>query len=112
MPSSRMLHRVAHVRSDISEERIATIIRVTRIDELGTTLAATRSVLRLLVTADGVSSSPILVTLTMEEMHSSETSLRTRATRLNIPEYCVLYYNFNSIIHIIFKILIEYIVYE
>jgi hypothetical protein len=36
-----MINRVALVRTDVSEERIASIIRVTRIDELGTTLAVT-----------------------------------------------------------------------
>jgi hypothetical protein len=36
-----MLHRVALVRTDISEEPSASFIRVTRIGELGTTLAAT-----------------------------------------------------------------------
>jgi hypothetical protein len=41
MSSSGMLRRVALVRADISEERIASVIRVTRIGELGTTLAAT-----------------------------------------------------------------------
>jgi hypothetical protein len=40
MASSGMLHRVALVRTDVSEERSA-CIRVTRIDELGTTLAVT-----------------------------------------------------------------------
>jgi hypothetical protein len=39
--SSRMLRRVALVRTDVSEELSASIIRVTRIDELGTTLAVT-----------------------------------------------------------------------
>jgi hypothetical protein len=39
--SSGMLHRVALVRTDVSEERIASFIRVTRIGELGTTLAVT-----------------------------------------------------------------------
>jgi hypothetical protein len=34
-----MLHRVTLVSTDVSEERIASIIRVTRIGELGTTLA-------------------------------------------------------------------------
>jgi hypothetical protein len=34
-----MLRRVALVRTDVSEERSASIIRVTRIGELGTTLA-------------------------------------------------------------------------
>jgi hypothetical protein len=36
-----MLRRVALVRSDVSEELIASFIRVTRIVDLGTTLAVT-----------------------------------------------------------------------
>jgi hypothetical protein len=36
-----MLHRVALVRTDVLEELSASIIRVTRIGELGTTLAVT-----------------------------------------------------------------------
>jgi hypothetical protein len=36
-----MLRRVALVGTDLSEERSATIIKVTRIGELGTTLAVT-----------------------------------------------------------------------
>jgi hypothetical protein len=38
MPSSGMLCRVALVRIEVSEECIASIIRVTRIGELGITL--------------------------------------------------------------------------
>jgi hypothetical protein len=34
MPSSGMLHGVALVRTDVSEERITFIIRVTKIGEL------------------------------------------------------------------------------
>jgi hypothetical protein len=41
MPSSGMLRRVALVRTDVSEERIASVIRVTKIGELGTSLAVT-----------------------------------------------------------------------
>jgi hypothetical protein len=39
MVSSEMLRRVALVRTDISEELSASFARVTRIGELGTTLA-------------------------------------------------------------------------
>jgi hypothetical protein len=89
MVSSGMLRRVALVRTDISEELSASIIRVTRIGELGTTLAVT-SVCRLLVTTD-VPSSPILVTLMMEALSSSETSVLTRATRRNILQDGILH---------------------
>jgi hypothetical protein len=64
MVSSGMLRRVALVRTDLSEERSASFIGVTRIGELGTMLAVTsnrRSVRQLLVPAN-VPSSPILVT--------------------------------------------------
>jgi demethoxyubiquinone hydroxylase (CLK1/Coq7/Cat5 family) len=39
MPSSGMLHRVALVRTDVTEERNTSTIRVTKIGELGTMLA-------------------------------------------------------------------------
>jgi hypothetical protein len=41
MPSSGMLRRVALVRTGVSEELRASTIRVARVGELGTTLAAT-----------------------------------------------------------------------
>jgi hypothetical protein len=83
MLSSGMLRRVALVITDVSEERSAIIIRVIRIGELGTTLAVTsnRSTLWrniiLLVNANVVLSSPILVTLIMEALCSSLTSALT-----------------------------------
>jgi hypothetical protein len=49
MVSSEMFRRVALVRTDVSEELSASLIRVTRIGELGATLAvtSTRHTLRL-----------------------------------------------------------------
>jgi hypothetical protein len=72
---------VALVRTNVLEERITSMIRVTKIDEIGT-LAVTNN--RLLVTAN-VPSSLILVTQMMETILSSELSVLTIVTRRNIP---------------------------
>jgi hypothetical protein len=77
---------VAFVRTDVSEERSASIVRLTRVDEPGTTLAVTSNRRTLLVTANVASRSPILITLKTEAIRSSETSVLTRATRRNITE--------------------------
>jgi hypothetical protein len=62
MASFGMLRRVALIRTDVTEE----------------------------LTANVVPSSPILVSLMMEALSSSVTSVLTRATRRNIPEDAIL----------------------
>jgi hypothetical protein len=64
MVSSGMLRCVTFVRTDVSEEPSASFIRVTRIGELGTTLATTSN---------------------------RRTSVLTRATRRNTPEDTILH---------------------
>jgi hypothetical protein len=84
-----MFHRVDLVRTDVSEELSAPFIRVTRIGEIGTTLAVAsnlRTLRRLLVTAGVVPISPILVTLMKVALSSSETLvLATDARCEEIP---------------------------
>jgi hypothetical protein len=72
-----MLRCLALVTTHVLEECIASIIRVEKISELGTTLA--------------VSSLLILFTLMMEAIGFSNTSELTRATSSNIPQDGILH---------------------
>jgi hypothetical protein len=91
MPPSGILRRVAVVRTHVSEEFNASIIKVERIGELGATFPITRNrntlqtTRQLLIIAKFVLISPILVNLMTETLHSSETSVLKRSTQLNIP---------------------------
>jgi hypothetical protein len=67
MPSSGMLRRVAPIRTDYSEGCSA------------------------LVTANNVPNSPIFVTLIMEAIRSTETSVLTGSTRRSIPDDGILH---------------------
>jgi hypothetical protein len=79
MPSSGKWRHMALVRSDVSEERVTSIIRVKRIGELGTTLAITGELLTLFLAR-------WFFALMMEVIRSSETSVHIGATWHHIPE--------------------------
>jgi hypothetical protein len=101
-----MLCHVALVRTDVSEELSTSIIGVTRISELGTTLAVTSNertlqrntvysvvflhVMRQLLVTANVPSSLILVILMMDVLCPSEMSVLTRAIQCNIAEISIL----------------------
>jgi hypothetical protein len=86
MVSSGMLLHVILVRTEVSDECSASIIRVTRIGEI----AFIFSVRLLLVTAIVFPISRILVTLIMEALRSFEISVHTTVTRRNIQQDVII----------------------
>jgi hypothetical protein len=86
MPSSGMLRRVALVRTDVLEDRSASIIRVTRIGELGTLERAS-------VAGYGEHCSYLadLSNLMLEALRSSESSVLARPTPRPVSEDDILH---------------------
>jgi hypothetical protein len=81
-----MLRRVALVRTNVSEELSASFIRVTRINELGTTLAVTSNRRPFLQEPHGITSqqTPFFIyDLIYSEATFRCTELKTNYTRLN-----------------------------
>jgi hypothetical protein len=78
-----MLSRVALVRTDVSVELSASLIRLSRIGELGKTLAVTSN--------RRTPSSSILVTPMKEALLSSETRFLQEPHSVNIPEETILH---------------------
>jgi hypothetical protein len=77
MQSSGMRRRATLKLTDVSEERTASIIR-------GGKNQRTRNKEQFLVTGNTVSSSLTVSTLMVEAIHSSETSVLTKAIRRHI----------------------------
>jgi hypothetical protein len=77
-----MLRRAALMGTEVVEKRNASIIKMTTIDELGTTLAVTSNRRKLRRNTR--------VTLKIDALRSSVTSVLARATRRNIPEDDIL----------------------
>jgi hypothetical protein len=83
-----MLRRVALVGTDLTLQYTASIIGVTRIGELVISAVTSN---RSTITANVVPNSPIVVTLMMVPVFSSEKSVSARATRPYIPEDDILH---------------------
>jgi hypothetical protein len=77
-----MLHRVALVRIDVSEELSASFIRVTKIGELGTTQAVTSNRRTLRVYIKISQSGLVLLTSVQNNDYFAVNSNRTTSARL------------------------------
>jgi hypothetical protein len=86
MPFYRKRNRMILASADVSEECMAPIIRVKRINKPGTLAATSYSV----ITGSVAPSSLILSALIMEALSSSETSVLIRSKRYHISDYGIL----------------------
>jgi hypothetical protein len=82
MASSGMLRRVPLVRTDVSEELSASIIRVTRIGEIGKTLAANLTRFEVFMPSYGMVRSVAVVRTDVSDEHSTSTFRLTTISEL------------------------------
>jgi hypothetical protein len=96
MPASGAFHRVALVRTDVSEERLVSTFTMTRTNELGTSATLCHSIASQrasVAVSAAVPSSPILVTLMMQNVgsyrsHTTERPIRRHSSSCVVPR-CV-----------------------
>jgi hypothetical protein len=100
MASSGILRRVALARTDVSEELSTSIIRVTRIGELGIMLVVTSNRRLLRRNTANVLSSPILVTLMIEALSYPKCRLLQKphgVTSQKTPFYIYMVFSIGAI---------------
>jgi hypothetical protein len=90
MPSCEILRRATLVRTEVSDERSTSIVKVTRIADLETKFAVNDNCSLLLVAANVVPGSLNLSTLVMETIRSSKQLILKSPSRHKIPEDDIL----------------------
>jgi hypothetical protein len=94
MPSSGMLCHVALVRANISEERINSIIRVTRIGKLGTMLAVTSTLATWCnISEDGILHCCLLYRYISNGVKSSLLCRKAKEWKRQYKHLCDIFFN-------------------